>query len=125
MCGSSSRNLTVHEKIAAALSAALQASSQLYTSRFEETFQLGNKGYNTSEVEFAQSLVSSMLGGIGYFYGTSVVDRNFRHEYDMEEEDDDPDVEASRRIPKPETVPERGLYTATPSRSFFPRGFYW
>lgn len=54
---------------------------------------------------FAQTLISNLAAGIGYFYGDSVV----------AESEDSP----------PETYPPQGLYTCTPSRAFFPRGFYW
>lgn len=114
----------MHE--ADALSAGLQASSAAYADRFDYIFKLQNKGYSASEIDFAKSLTSSMMGGIGYFYGTSIVDRHFRHEYDEGDDDDDEDDYAGgKRVPKPELVPERELFTATPCRSFFPRGFYW
>ena len=112
---------------AVGLTAGLQASASAYQARFDKTFQLSSKGFDGAHVAYAQSLTSSMLGGIGYFYGTSIVDKHFRHEYDTEDDDEDEDSEgyAQQKDPKPELVPARGLYTATPSRSFFPRGFYW
>jgi len=73
--------------------------------RFEQTFHLAGKGYNDSAVKFAQSAMSNMVGGIGYFHGSSVV--KSRH--------------------NAVAVPywEAPLYTGVPSRSFFPRGFLW
>jgi mannosyl-oligosaccharide glucosidase len=126
---------------AQALSAGLQASSTLYSSRFDTTFQLASKGFPPAQVEFAKALTSNMMGGLGYFYGPSIVDRYFRHEYDEEDEEDEDDEDDSpvmggiggaassskggKRQPRPETTEPKELFTATPSRSFFPRGFYW
>lgn len=107
-----------------ALSRGIIASAEAYNARFEETFHLSAKGYSESEIDFAKALTASMVGGIGYFYGPSIIDRNFRHPYD-EEDDDDEDGQGSRRDPKPELTEPYELYTSTPSRSFFPRGFYW
>lgn len=73
--------------------------------RFEQTFHLGSKGYNWSSVSFAQAALSNMVGGIGYFYGASLV----KSEYNRE----------------PVPYWDAPLYTAVPSRSFFPRGFLW
>lgn len=62
-----------------------------------------------------------MIGGVGYFAGSSIVDRSFAHEWD---DDVDEDGGAGRNA-EPELTEPRELLTATPSRSFFPRGFYW
>ena len=73
--------------------------------KFEQLFQLSNKGYNDSAIHFAQSAMSNMIGGIGYFYGSSIVKSKYNS------------------MPVPYW--EAPLYTAVPSRSFFPRGFLW
>jgi mannosyl-oligosaccharide glucosidase len=108
-----------------ALTRGISASAEAYNARFEETFHLSAKGYSESEIDFAKALTASMMGGIGYFYGPSIIDRNFRHPYDEEGDDDDDEGAGSRRDPKPELTEPYELYTSTPSRSFFPRGFYW
>nr|XP_013801491.1 PREDICTED: mannosyl-oligosaccharide glucosidase [Apteryx mantelli mantelli] len=46
-----------------------------------------------------------MLGGMGYFHGRSIVQ--------------------SAHTEQPVPYPEGSLFTAVPSRSFFPRGFLW
>ncbi|EGN96016.1 glycoside hydrolase family 63 protein [Serpula lacrymans var. lacrymans S7.3] len=72
---------------------------------------------------FSKAITSNLLGGIGYFYGTSIIDRNFAYEWDEDDDftpDADEDAQKDAKLLEPQ-----GLLTATPSRSFFPRGFYW
>ncbi|CAG0921569.1 unnamed protein product [Notodromas monacha] len=73
--------------------------------RFEEKFHLEEKGYPPEQVTFAKAALSNMLGGIGYFYGSSLVQSPYNK--------------------APVFYWPAGLYTAVPSRSFFPRGFLW
>lgn len=73
--------------------------------RFEETFRLHAKGYKTDEIAFAKAAFSNLLGGVGYFYGASRVESPYT------------------RGPVPYW--KAPLYSAVPSRSFFPRGFLW
>ncbi|KAM6345980.1 mannosyl-oligosaccharide glucosidase [Podargus strigoides] len=89
----------------AALSAALAQHAAAFERRFEETFGLGRKGFPPPQRRFAQAALSELLGGVGYFHGRSLV-----------------------RAPgqeHPVAAPEAALFTAVPSRSFFPRGFLW
>jgi mannosyl-oligosaccharide glucosidase len=72
-------------------------------------------------------MTSNLVGGVGYFYGTSIVNRKFSYEWDEDEDTfqtkedrDDKDSMTGAKLTEP-----RALLTATPSRSFFPRGFYW
>lgn len=104
---------------------ALEAS---FTNRFKATFPVPDT-YSTSNRKdlesFSQAITSNLFGGIGYFYGTSIVDEGFAHEWDQEDEysydeDDEPATKQGPRLTEP-----AALLTATPSRSFFPRGFYW
>lgn len=88
-----------------------------FNARFEKTFHLKQKGFSHSEIEFAQFLLSNMLGGIGYFHGTSVMDKSHPPMQDEESFMGEPI--------RPELAPAQTLFTATPSRPFFPRGFYW
>lgn len=88
-----------------------------FNQRFEKTFHLKEKGFNRQEIEFAQYLLSNMLGGIGYFHGSSVIDRSHPP---MQDEEDFRGEPVQPQLSEPQT-----LFTATPSRPFFPRGFYW
>lgn len=88
--------------------------------QFEQTYGLSDKqlstvgadgvltseSFNESHIAFAQAAFSNLIGGMGYFYGSALVQQ-------------DPDVQEVR-----ETA-VKPLFTAVPSRSFFPRGFLW
>uniref|UniRef100_A0A8C8S4D2 Mannosyl-oligosaccharide glucosidase n=1 Tax=Pelusios castaneus TaxID=367368 RepID=A0A8C8S4D2_9SAUR len=88
-----------------ALSQELASHVAAFEQRFEETFSLGRKGFTLQQQRFAQAALSNMLGGLGYFHGHSVVQ--------------------SAHSQQPLLYPEGPLFTAVPSRSFFPRGFLW
>ena len=79
--------------------------SSEFESKFEERFTLKAKGFGNDEVQFAQAALSNMVGGVGYFYGSSRV--------------------ISRYFKEPTDYWDSALYTAVPSRPFFPRGFLW
>lgn len=100
----------------ATLTAGLAAASASYKERFARTFPLSSS-VSHAQVEFAEAITSNLIGGVGYFYGSSIIDRNFAHEWDDEDDEG--------KEPKPEFTESMELFTATPSRSFFPRGFYW
>ncbi|XP_074643874.1 mannosyl-oligosaccharide glucosidase-like [Tubulanus polymorphus] len=78
---------------------------QDFHSKFENVFKLEKAGYNSKEIAFAKAALSNMLGGVGYFYGSSIVQ--------------------SVHNEKPISYWQSALYTGVPSRSFFPRGFLW
>lgn len=90
--------------------------------KFEDTFQLASKGFhhsdttseisadpkfNESHIRFAQAALGELVGGLSYFYGSSLIEHDPRKPKDIIES------------------PPKPLFTASPSRSFFPRGFLW
>lgn len=83
--------------------------------KFARKFQLQPPFNGLEHVEFAKETISQLLGGIGYFYGDQLVDRDVVI--------DDVNFSQKRLEGKPEGPYE--LFTSVPSRSFFPRGFYW
>lgn len=83
----------------------LAKASENFDNKFTQLFNLDLKGYGPDEVNFAQAALSNMIGGIGYFYGASMVQ--------------------SPHNEVPIDYWHAPLYTAVPSRSFFPRGFLW
>lgn len=78
---------------------------QAFNEKFDSIFKLQEKNYSKSEIAFSKAALSNLIGGIGYFYGFSIVQSEFN------------------RLPIPYF--EGALYSAVPSRSFFPRGFLW
>nr|SVE69679.1 EOG090X02G1 [Eubosmina coregoni] len=83
----------------------LQKHRKNFHAKFEEKFHLVEKGYSEEDQVFAQSAMSNLIGGIGYFHGSSKVQSVYNKE--------------------PVPYWNAPLYTAVPSRSFFPRGFLW
>lgn len=90
----------------------LESHAEAFRERFEKTFRLKEKGLSPEEQALGQAALSGLLGGIGYFYGQGLVLP------DME-------VEGSEQKVDPVLFPSVPLFTAVPSRSFFPRGFLW
>ncbi|KIK79717.1 glycoside hydrolase family 63 protein [Paxillus rubicundulus Ve08.2h10] len=112
---------TIDHGIAALLSS--------FNHRFEAHFPTP-ESFAVSDYEglqtFSKAITSNLLGGVGYFYGNSIVDQGFAYEWDQEDEDGYEDEDEIHEDHKGARITEpRALLTATPSRSFFPRGFYW
>ena len=106
------------------LTAGLEASKAAYQTRFEHAMPV-EKMKNESLVEYARDLTSQIVGSVGYYHGQSIVDRSFNHEYDEAMGGNALDASAGERVADPQLTEEQQLLTATPSRSKFPRGFYW
>ena len=98
-----------------ALTAALAARRHAHEERFERTFRLQERGFPAHRVAAARELTAQLLGGVGYFYGSSLVDRSGG---------DEDEFDVQRQL-QAEVAPPQALLTGTPSRSVFPRGFYW
>jgi mannosyl-oligosaccharide glucosidase len=100
------------------LSVALEASKQAYQLKFDQVLPPQEIGADSAQRQnFARELTSQIVGSVGYYHGQSIVDRSFTHDYD--------DIAAEPKPADPQLTPPSELLTATPSRSKFPRGFYW
>eukprot|EP00899_Mesostigma_viride_P027617 jgi/Mesvir1/803/Mv17396-RA.1 len=99
----------------AGLGALFEAREAAFDARFDATFPVGEGGGAVAGVSSAGGMLrgalSNLLGGMGYFYGSSLVR-------------DTEGVPAGQQAPILHYWPAP-LFTATPSRSFFPRGFLW
>lgn len=109
---------------AATLDQGIPALVASYGKRFQTAFPFPSdyQAEKRDSLEaFSKAITSNLVGGVGYFYGTSIVNRKFSYEWDEEDEAQaSDDGESGARLTEP-----KALLTATPSRSFFPRGFYW
>lgn len=90
----------------------IQKYSTAFENRFDQRFPMHHK--NKSEVDstrryIGQVALSSLVGGMSYFYGASLVESKSFMGDTLEPQEND----------------MKSLYTAIPSRSFFPRGFLW
>lgn len=107
------------------LTEGIKDSLSTFTKRFQLVYSPQAPFQDEQHIKFSQSLLSNLLGGIGYFYGTSKVDVSFAPEY---AETDQNFWKKAASARSRGTVEEQGpyqLFSAVPSRPFFPRGFLW
>ncbi|XP_054153186.1 mannosyl-oligosaccharide glucosidase-like [Oppia nitens] len=83
----------------------LQNRIKQFDREFDEKFPLKGKGFTDNQIDFAKSVISEMLGSIGYFNGNLSVD--------------------SPGMPSPKTYGPLQILSAVPSRPVFPRPFLW
>lgn len=94
-----------------------------FDERFETIFQLKTKqNFDAKKIQFAKSTLSNLLGGISYFTGEP--ERRRREETSLRVVLGQSLV-AKANQKTPDLYWPASLYTAVPSRSFFPRGFLW
>ncbi|CAJ2677586.1 mannosyl-oligosaccharide glucosidase GCS1-like protein [Trifolium pratense] len=100
----------VNSLTGASLSNELKYKEQAFDEKIEKIFNLAEK-VDSESISVGKAAIGSLLGGIGYFYGQSKIalsrTLNFREHVDYV------------------SYWPAELYTAVPSRSFFPRGFLW
>ncbi|PVI03888.1 glycoside hydrolase family 63 protein [Periconia macrospinosa] len=96
-----------------------------FSSRFTEIFKPQPPFLKERYEEFSKSLFSNLIGGIGYFYGDSRVDRSYDPAYEEDNEGFWEDAAEARSRNQAQFEGPTKLYTSIPSRPFFPRGFLW
>ncbi|KAK6541770.1 Processing alpha glucosidase I [Orbilia ellipsospora] len=100
----------------------IKENEETFGARFDKTFKR-YAPFNTEKYEkFSRDLFSNLLGGIGFFHGTSLVDRS---EYPEDEEGFWEAAKANRERGLGQEEGPTTLFTSIPSRPFFPRGFLW
>ncbi|PFH63066.1 hypothetical protein XA68_18203 [Ophiocordyceps unilateralis] len=103
----------------------MQRTSTAFSERFARIFNLQPPFTGDKYVKFGKSMLSNLIGGIGYFYGEQLVDRSYASEYDEEGEGFWLETAEARARGGQKLEGPYELFTSTPSRSFFPRGFLW
>lgn len=93
------------------LTSHLENYREVFDNKFENVYKLRKKGLSEKEQAFAKAALSNVLGGIGYFFGSSLVKASAETNGQSQE-----DIIMLQPI---------SLFTATPSRVVFPRGFLW
>lgn len=86
-------------------SGALSSHIAEFNKKFTDVFHLERKNYEEKQIQVAKAALSNMLGSIGYFHGSSLVQSQYNQE--------------------PVSYWKASLFTGVPSRPFFPRGFLW
>lgn len=107
------------------LSAEIKTVALDFETQFAETFKFTEPFDTTRFAAFAKELFSNLLGGIGYFHGKSVVDRSYSPSYEEDNELFWESASAQLKASSGQEEGPTGLFSAVPSRAFFPRGFYW
>lgn len=97
----------------------------LFASRCDTVYKPQPPFHDADYAKCFKSLLSNLLGGIGYFYGDSKVDTSHAPEYEEKTLDFWRTTAEARTRHSPETVPPTELFSFVPSRPFFPRGFLW
>ncbi|RDW89209.1 glycoside hydrolase family 63 protein [Coleophoma cylindrospora] len=114
-----------HEITSEDVSKHIGDNQKAFWAKFIETFTPKEPFNIESLQKFSSNMFSNLIGGLGYFYGDSVVDRSYAPEYDEENEGfwEETAAARARLLEKLEGPSE--LFTTVPSRPFFPRGFLW
>lgn len=111
--------------LARALTKAVESTVKSFSDRFSRIFSRQQPFDQPKYEVFARSLLSNLIGGIGYFYGDSVVDRSYSPEYEEENEGFWEEAAEARDRHHEKFEGPSELFSSVPSRPFFPRGFLW
>ena len=120
-----STNAEVSPMTSSSFTKGVQGLLSRFEKRFRSVYEPRAPFENEQHVKFSQSLLSNLMGGTGYFDGTSKVAASSALE-DAEIGEDSWKKASSNQSSG--AVQERGpfkLMSTVPSRPFFPRGFLW
>ncbi|KAG2418827.1 hypothetical protein HFD88_001928 [Aspergillus terreus] len=108
-----------------AITQEIESASLSFAERFDRVLSPKAPFDSAKYSEFSKSMLSNLVGGIGFFHGADVVDRSAAPEYDEENEGFWEETAEARARAQPVLEGPKDLFTCVPSRPFFPRGFLW
>nr|KMM71404.1 Gcs1-prov protein [Coccidioides posadasii RMSCC 3488] len=103
----------------------IETTAQAFEDKFKEIYSPMKPFDSPKYLPFSKAMLSNLVGGVGYFYGDSIVDRSNAPEYDEEDEGFWEGTAEARARAKLLPSDPAELFTSIPSRPFFPRGFLW
>ncbi|KAL8670206.1 MAG: hypothetical protein Q9168_005239 [Polycauliona sp. 1 TL-2023] len=109
----------------ALLTEQISASRAKFRERFGLVYPLQEPFKSAEHTESSQHLLSNLMGGIGYFHGDSRVDASSATESTEVDANFWEKAAAARAHAVVEDDGPHELFSAVPSRPFFPRGFLW
>jgi mannosyl-oligosaccharide glucosidase len=107
------------------LSEAIATASQSFKKKFTSIFAPKSPFDAPKYTTYSQAMLSNLVGGIGYFYGDSLVDRSYAPAYEEQNEGFWEETAAAQAEAQISREGPAELFTSVPSRPFFPRGFLW
>ncbi|KAF7571971.1 glucosidase I [Pyrenophora tritici-repentis] len=109
----------------ASLTTDLESTISSFQKSFVSIFKPKAPFITDRHLAFAENVFSDLLGGLGYFSGTTKVDTAKKAIYAETTGNFWLKTEDAKKHTTPETKGPYELLTHTPSRSMFPRGFLW
>lgn len=103
----------------------IKSATESFAERFSRLLSPKSPFNEPKYQTFSRSMLSNLVGGIGYFYGDSIVDRSYAPEYEEENEGFWQETAEARSRAELKVEGPSELFTSIPSRPFFPRGFLW
>ncbi|BDD61765.1 hypothetical protein MAP00_006790 [Monascus purpureus] len=103
----------------------IESASLSFNQRFDQILSPKTPFDSPKYSEFSKAMFSNLVGGIGFFHGTDVVDRSAAPEYEEENEGFWEETAEAKARAQPVLEGPKDLFTCVPSRTFFPRGFLW
>ncbi|KMU90859.1 glucosidase I [Coccidioides immitis H538.4] len=102
------------------LSKEIKTTAQAFEDKFKEIYSPMKPFDSPKYLPFSKAMLSNLVGGIGYFYGDSIVDRSNAPEYDEEDEGFWEGTAEARARAKLLPSDPAELFTSIPSRPILP-----